>query len=460
MYYLSIDIGASSGRHILGHLENGRITLKEIYRFENGAEKKDGKMIWNVEKLFKNIVEGLKECKNLGVIPYSVGIDTWGVDYALLDKDGNLIDEVFSYRDSRTQDVMEKVEQIIPFKELYSITGIQRAPYNTIYQLYCDKLSGKLEKAEKMISVVDYLHYLLSGIPLNEYTHASTTGMLDAKTRTWSTEIIERLGFPKKLFGSLTAPGTIVGKVKKEIANEIGYETLVCLPASHDTASAVVAVPSDSETPLYISSGTWSLLGTELKEPVTSETAYKFNATNEGGYGNTIRFLKNITGMWTFQNIKKELNNKYSYDELMNMAKLEDVGSVVDLNDNAFLAPDSMIEAVKDYCRKNGLNVPTSIGQVMDVVYKSLATTYASVIKETEEVTGQTFDVLNIVGGGSKDAYLNELTKKYTKKRVMVGPTEGTAVGNLLCQAMASKEIANVKEARQVVRNSLKVVEI
>ncbi len=460
MYYLSIDIGASSGRHILGHLENGRITLKEIYRFENGAEKKDGKMIWNVEKLFKNIVEGLKECKNLGVIPYSVGIDTWGVDYALLDKDGNLIDEVFSYRDSRTQDVMEKVEQIIPFKELYSITGIQRASYNTIYQLYCDKLSGKLEKAEKMISVVDYLHYLLSGIPLNEYTHASTTGMLDAKTRTWSTEIIERLGFPKKLFGPLTKPGTIVGKVKKEIANEIGYETLVCLPASHDTASAVVAVPSDSETPLYISSGTWSLLGTELKEPITSETAYKFNATNEGGYGNTIRFLKNITGMWTFQNIKKELNNNYSYDELMNMAKLEDVGSVVDLNDNAFLAPDSMIEAVKDYCRKNGLNVPTSIGQVMDVVYKSLATTYASVIKETEEVTGQTFDVLNIVGGGSKDAYLNELTKKYTKKRVMVGPTEGTAVGNLLCQAMASKEIANVKEARQVVRNSLKVVEI
>lgn len=460
MYYLSIDIGASSGRHILGHLENGRITLKEIYRFENGAEKKDGKLIWNVEKLFKNIVEGLKECKKLGVTPYSVGIDTWGVDYALLDKNGNLIDEVFSYRDSRTQDVMDKVEAIIPFKELYAITGIQRAPYNTIYQLYCDKLSGKLDKAEKMISVVDYLHYLLCGVQTNEYTHASTTGMLDAKTRTWSTEIIERLGFPKKLFGELTAPGTVIGKVKQEIANEIGYETRVCMPASHDTASAVVAVPSDSETPLYISSGTWSLLGTELKEPVTSETAYKFNATNEGGYGNTIRFLKNITGMWTFQNIKKELNNKYSYDELMNMAKLEDVGSIVDLNDNSFLAPDSMIEAVKNYCKTHGLNVPNTIGQVMDVVYKSLATTYASVIKQTEEVTGQTFDVLNIVGGGSKDAYLNELTKKYTKKRVMVGPTEGTAVGNLLCQAMASKEIANVKEARKVVRNSLEVVEI
>lgn len=460
MYYLSVDIGASSGRHILGHLENGRLTLKEIYRFENGAEKRDGKLIWNVEKLFKNVVAGLKECKKLGVVPYSVGIDTWGVDYALLDKDGNLIGEVFSYRDSRTQDVMEKVESIIPFKELYAITGIQRAPYNTIYQLYCDKLSGKLDKAEKMISVVDYLHYLLSGVPLNEYTHASTTGMLDAKTRTWSTEIIERLGFPKKLFGKLTSPGTIVGNVKEEIAKEIGYETKVCLPASHDTASAVVAVPSDSETPLYISSGTWSLLGTELKEPVTSETAYKFNATNEGGYGNTIRFLKNITGMWTFQNIKKELDNKYSYDELMNMAKLEDVGSVVDLNDNAFLAPDSMINAVKDYCKNHDLNVPNTIGEVMDVVYKSLATTYASVIRQTEEVTGQTFDVLNIVGGGSKDAYLNELTKKYTKKRVMVGPTEGTAVGNLLCQAMASKEIANVKEARSVVRNSFKVVEI
>jgi rhamnulokinase len=284
--------------------------------------------------------------------------------------------------------------------------------------------------------------------------------MLDAKTRTWSQEIIERLGFPKKLFGNLTRPGTVIGKVKEEIAKEIGYETLVCMPASHDTASAVIAVPSDSETPLYISSGTWSLLGTELKEPITNETAFKFNATNEGGYGDTIRFLKNITGMWTFQNIKKELNNKYSYDELMNMAKLEDVGSIVDLNDNAFLAPDSMIGAVKDYCKNHGLNVPETIGQVMDVVYKSLATTYASVIKQTEEVTGQNFDVLNIVGGGSKDAYLNELTKKYTNKRVMVGPTEGTAVGNLLCQAMASKEIANVKQAREVVRNSLKVVEI
>ncbi len=460
MYYLSIDIGASSGRHILGHLENGRITLKEIYRFENGAEKRDGKMIWNVEKLFNNIVAGLKECKKIGVVPYSVGIDTWGVDYALLDKNGNLIDEVFSYRDSRTQEVMDKVEAIIPFKELYAITGIQRAPYNTIYQLYCDKLSGKLDKAEKMISVVDYLHYLLCGVQTNEYTHASTTGMLDAKKRTWSQEIIERLGFPKKLFGELTKPGSVIGKVKEDIAKEIGYETLVCMPASHDTASAVIAVPSDSETPLYISSGTWSLLGTELKEPITSETAYKFNATNEGGYGDTIRFLKNITGMWTFQNIKRELNNKYSYDELMNMAKLEDVGSIVDLNDNMFLAPDSMIGAVKDYCRTHGLNVPESIGQVMDVVYKSLATTYASVIKQTEEVTGQTFDVLNIVGGGSKDAYLNELTKKYTQKRVMVGPTEGTAVGNLLSQAMASKEIANVKEARKVVRDSLEVVEI
>ena len=460
MYYLSIDIGASSGRHILGHLENGRITLKEIYRFENGAEKRDGKMIWNVEKLFSSIIAGLKECKKLGVVPYSVGIDTWGVDYALLDKDGNLIDEVFSYRDSRTQDVMDKVEQIIPFKELYAITGIQRAPYNTIYQLYCDKLSGKLDKAEKMISVVDYLHYLLCGVATNEYTHASTTGMLDAKTRTWSQEIIERLGFPKKLFGNITKPGTVIGKIKEDVAKEIGYETLVCMPASHDTASAVIAVPSDSETPLYISSGTWSLLGTELKEPITSETAYKFNATNEGGYGDTIRFLKNITGMWTFQNIKKELNNKYSYDELMNMAKLEDVGSIVDLNDNVFLAPDSMIEAVKDYCRNHGLNVPESIGQVMDVVYKSLASTYANVIKQTEEVTGQTFDVLNIVGGGSKDAYLNELAKKYTKMRVMVGPTEGTAVGNLLSQAMASKEIANVKEARKVVRDSLEVVEI
>ena len=459
MYYLAIDIGASSGRHILGKLENGKFELTEIYRFENGVEKRGDKLFWNVDKLFENIVNGLKECKKFGVIPYSVGIDTWGVDYALLDENGNVLDnEVYAYRDSRTLLTMEEVEKIIPFEELYLETGIQRANYNTIYQLYADKLSGKLQKAHRYLSVPDLLHYYLTGVMKNEYTHASTTGMLNAKTRSWSTKIIEKLGFPKHIFGEIYNPGELVGELKEEIQKIVGFNTKVVFPPSHDTASAVMAVPSSSEYPLYISSGTWSLLGTELKSPITNEEAYNFNATNEGGFGGTIRFLKNITGMWSFQNIKKNLNGKYSYDELMKMAiDEEDIGSIVDLNDTKFLAPESMIDAVIDYCKEHSLNVPQNIGQVVKVVYLSLASIYAETIKNLEKVVGVKFDTLNIVGGGSKDRYLNELTKKLTGLKVVAGPTEGTAVGNLLAQAISAKEVSGIKEGREIVANSFKV---
>lgn len=460
MHYLAIDIGASSGRHILGSYENGKLILKEIYRFSNGAVKKGDKFVWDTEELFKNIVAGLKECKTLGVIPHSVGIDTWGVDYALLDADGKLIDEVFSYRDSRTEKALEEVEKIVSFEESYKITGIQRAQYNTVYQLYADKMSGKLAKAETMLSIPDYLHYLLSGVKKNEYTHASTSGLLDAKTGKWSKKLIKKLGYPKKIFGKLYKPGEVVGTLKKSVAYEVGFNTLVVFPASHDTASAVMAVPAVSGCPLYISSGTWSLLGTELKKPVTNKAAFEFNATNEGGFGGTIRFLRNITGMWAIQSVKKELENKYSYDDLMHLAEEAEIDSVIDLNDNRFLAPESMIGAIKGYCVEKGLKVPETVGEIMKVIYLSLATIYAETIVKTEEVTGQTFEILNIVGGGSKDGYLNRLTKEKTGKRVMAGPIEGTAVGNLLTQAISSGEIKDLKEARIVVKNSFEVVEI
>ncbi len=458
MYYLAVDIGASSGRHILGKLENGKLELTEIYRFENGYEKQGDKLVWNISKLFKNIVDGIKECKKYGAIPYSIGIDTWGVDYALLDENGNIIDEVYSYRDSRNNQGVKAVEEIIPFSELYRETGIQKAPYNTIYQLYCDKMSGKLSKAKRILSVPDTLHYLLTGVMKNEYTHASTTGMLNAKTGTWSDMIIDKLGYPREIFGKIYPAGEVSGHLKKEIQDEVGFDCLVVLPASHDTASAVMAVPSDSEFPLYISSGTWSLLGTELKAPVTDEKAYEFNATNEGGFGGTIRFLRNITGMWTIQSIKRELENKYGYQELMYLAMEEkDFDSIVDLNDERFLAPDSMINTIKDYCKEKGQKVPENIGQVMNVVYRSLATIYKETIEKMEEVTDKKFDTINIVGGGSKDEYLNSLTKEYTGKRVIAGPTEGTAVGNLLSQAISSGEVKDMKEGREVVARSFKV---
>lgn len=460
MYYLAIDIGASSGRHILGKLENGRLELTEIYRFENGPEKKDGSLIWNVNKLFGNIVAGMKECKKRGVIPVSVGIDTWGVDYALLDENNDLIGDIYCYRDKRNEAAAEKVEKIIPFNELYAETGIQRAVFNTVYQLYADKESGKLKKAKRLLMIADYLHFLLSGVPATEYTHASTSGLLNAYSRDWSDKIIDALGYPREIFGKINDAGTIAGDLKPEIAKEVGFNAKVILPASHDTASAVLAVPACSDTPLYLSSGTWSLLGTELRQPITSVTAMNFNATNEGGFEKTIRFLKNISGMWLIQNVKRELKGKYGYDDLMNMAKPYNTGSLIDLNDVRFLAPESMIEEVKGYCREHGEYVPETIGEVMDVIYRSLATAYKEAISATEKVTGITFDTLNIVGGGSKDGYLNELTKEYTGKNVVTGPTEGTAVGNLLAQGIALKEIKDMKAAREIVRQSFAVKNI
>ena len=461
MYYLAVDIGASSGRHILGKFENGKLELKEIYRFDNGAEKVGDKLVWNIEKLFSNIVAGIKECKKLGVTPYSVGVDTWGVDYALLDANNNIIGEVYSYRDNRTANMTEKSQEVVSFNELYSHTGIQHAVYNTVYQLYADKLSGKLDKAEKFLTVPDYMHYRLSGVMVNEYSNASTTALLNAENRSWDYELIEKYGFPKKIFQKIVEPGTVLGRFTKEIIDEVGFDAYVVVPASHDTASAVMAVPANTDKPLYISSGTWSLLGTELKKPITNENALNFNMTNEGGFEKTIRFLKNITGMWLIQSIKKELKGAYSYDDLMNMAiEVNDFGSIVDVNDKRFLAPVSMIEAVKSYCVDYNLKVPNTIGEVMNVVYRSLACLYAKTIKGLEAVTGETYSALNIVGGGSKDGYLNRLAKEYTGKKVYVGPTEGTAVGNLLAQAISSKEVENLLGGRQIVINSFGIKEI
>ena len=305
------------------------------------------------------------------------------------------------------------------------------------------------------------MHYRLSGVMVNEYSNASTTALLNAENRSWDYELIEKYGFPKKIFQKIVEPGTVLGRFTKEIIDEVGFDAYVVVPASHDTASAVMAVPANTDKPLYISSGTWSLLGTELKKPITNENALNFNMTNEGGFEKTIRFLKNITGMWLIQSIKKELKGVYSYDDLMNMAiEVNDFGSIVDVNDKRFLAPVSMIEAVKSYCVDYNLKVPNTIGEVMNVVYRSLACLYAKTIKGLEAVTGDTYSALNIVGGGSKDGYLNRLAKEYTGKKVYVGPTEGTAVGNLLAQAISSKEVENLLGGRQIVINSFGIKEI
>ena len=456
-YYLSIDIGASSGRHILSHIEDGKLILEEVFRFENGMEERDGHLIWDYKKLFANIVEGMKECKKVGKVPETVGIDTWGVDYALIDKDDNVIGEVFAYRDSRTEEPIKKVHSIVPFEKLYERTGSQFQIYNTIYQLYTDKLSGKLDKAERFLLMPDFFNFLLTGVKKNEFTNASTSGILSAKTREWDMETVKDLGLPEKLFGELDDPATLVGTLKAELVEEIGYDTKVVLTATHDTASAVMAVP-ELGTPLYISSGTWSLLGIEGPKAISSADALSANFTNEGGYGRTTRFLKNIMGLWMIQSVRREHDKKYSFADYVVLAKeVKDFDSIVDVNDQCFLAPESMIGAIQDYCRKTNQKVPETPGELALCVYDSLAVCYAKAVDVIEKVTGFKFDTINVVGGGCQNMYLNELTAKRTGRKVMAGPVEATAIGNAIAQLLYDGAVASLDEAKMLVKNSFDV---
>ncbi len=453
-YYLSIDIGASSGRHILSHIEDGKLVLEEIFRFDNGMEEKDGHLIWNYKKLFANIVEGMKKCKEIGKIPTTMGIDTWGVDYALLDENDEVIGDVYAYRDGRTEGPIKEVHSIIPFETLYERTGSQFQIYNTIYQLYADKMSGKLNGATRFLMMPDFFNFLLTGVKKNEFTNASTTGLLSAKTREWDMKTVSELGLKPELFKELSDPATKVGELKKQIADEVGYQVTVVLPATHDTASAVMAVP-EKGTPLYLSSGTWSLLGIESPVAITTKEALNANFTNEGGYGRSTRFLKNIMGLWMIQSVRKEHEKKYSWGDYVVMAKeVKDFNSIVDVNDSVFLSPESMIGSIKDYCKKTGQKVPETPGELALCVYDSLAVCYDKAIKNVEEITGYKFDAIHIVGGGCQNSYLNELTEKRTGKKVVAGPVEATAIGNALAQIIYDGAVADMDEAKDLVARS------
>ncbi len=453
-YYLSIDIGASSGRHILSSVQNGKLILEEVYRFENGMTEKDGHLVWDYKKLFSDILQGMKECKKAGKIPVSVGIDTWGVDYALIDKAGEVIGDVFAYRDGRTAEPIKKLHSKIPFETLYERTGSQFQIYNTIYQLYTDKLSGKLDNAERFLMMPDFFNYLLTGVMKNEFTNASTTGLMSAKTREWDMQTVRELELPEKLFKELSDPATFVGRLKPEIADEVGYDLNVVLPATHDTASAVMAVPEVGQ-PLYISSGTWSLLGIESPVAISTEEALKENFTNEGGYGRSTRFLKNIMGLWMIQCVRREYNKKYSWADFVKLSKeVKDFNSIVDVNDSSFMAPASMIDAIKAYCAKTGQKVPETPGEIALCVYDSLAVCYNKAIETVEKVTGYKFNVIHIVGGGCQNGYLNELTAKRTGRKVVAGPVEATAIGNALAQLLYDGAVSDINEAKNLVKDS------
>lgn len=427
-YYLAIDIGASSGRHIVGWVKDGKLETEEIYRFSNGNESKDGHLIWNTDALFKEILKGLKQAALVNKKPSYIGIDTWAVDYALLDKNGARIGEVYAYRDSRTQEVISGVHRKISFDELYVRTGIQFQQFNTVYQLYADKLSGKLGGAESMLMLPDYLNYRLTGVKKQEYTNATSTGLVNARTHEWDKEIIEKLGLPEKLFGGLSQPGTVVGGLTEEIQNIIGYNATVILPATHDTASAVEGIPMDENSP-YISSGTWSLLGLKVENAITDENSRKANFSNEGGVGYT-RYQKNIMGMWVVNRLKDELCPDKPFPQIVEEARQSTFNGWVDVNDNLFLAPESMKQAFDKMLK----TWPETDGDYFRCAFISLAQSYKTALEELKKNSGKSFDTLYIVGGGAKNKLLNELTEEICKIKVCALPIEATALGNLKIQ--------------------------
>lgn len=459
-YYLAIDIGASSGRHILGHMEDGKMVLEELYRFENGMVMRGDQLLWETDRLFAEILHGMKKCREQNKIPVSMSIDTWGVDYVLLDRENHVLGETYGYRDGRTAGMDEEVSRRIPEKELYAKTGIQKQIFNTIYQLMAvQKQSPEmLEKAETFLMLPDYFQFLLTGMKMSEYTNGTTTQLVSPTKRQWEEGLLEQLSYPGKLFLPLQMPGTLVGELKAEIQEQVGFSCEVVLCASHDTASAVMAMPAGAGEGLYISSGTWSLMGVETREAICTEESRQRNFTNEGGYAGRFRYLKNIMGLWMIQSVRHEDQDACSFARLCGLAaENRAFPSRVDVNDEGFLAPENMTEAVRDYCRRTGQAVPETIGQIAAVIYHSLASCYGETVKELETMLGKEYDSIHIIGGGSRASYLNQLTADATGKTVYAGPAEATAIGNLMAQMIRNGEWNNLEEARQCVFDSFQI---
>jgi len=468
-YYLAVDIGASGGRHYAGCMENGKLLLREIHRFDNGPVRDGSHLVWDVDRIFAEILTGMKKCADAGITPVSVGVDTWGVDYVLLDAAGARTGKAYAYRDRRTAGMDARFDATMAAPDLYGHTGIQRIMINTIYQLmaHMDEAPGDFDSARHLLMLPDYFHFLLAGEMCSEYTIATTTGLVNANSKDWDAEVIAAVGVPGSLFGKLHLPGTRVGKLQKTVADAVGFSCDVVLPSAHDTASAVAAVPAivsdlpgaSGKEPLYVSSGTWSLIGCESEAPILSDRCRELNFTNEGGYGYRYRLLKNIMGLWMIQSVRRELAPQLSFDEVSYAAEKTDIDTVVDCEDQAFLSPDSMYEAVRGWCKERGLRAPEGVGETAAVIYGSLAASYAKNIGELAEITGKDFTDFHILGGGSKDSYLNSLTAERTGLTVHAGPSEATAIGNIIAQMISGGVFSDLNEARGCVADSFGIKE-
>ena len=426
-YYLAIDIGASSGRHIVGWLEDGTLQTKEVYRFPNGVHEENGHLVWDMKGLYESVVAGVAEAFKQFPKIESLSVDTWGVDYVLLKNDEELW-PCYAYRDSRTEAVIPEVHEKISFSTLYRHTGCQFQPFNSVYQLYDDLKNGRLEGVTDVLMVPEYLMYKLSGVKAREYTNATTMGMINADTSEFDSTIIEALGLPKHLFPKLSAPGAVLGNLRPEIAAQVGGDCKVVLCATHDTGSAVEGIPMEGVNP-YISSGTWSLLGVKTPKPITNEASEAANYSNEGGVGYN-RYQKNIMGMWLVNNLKKEICPDMPFPEIDRAAAESTTTALIDANAQMFLAPKSM-KAAFDEATGNALH---TVGDYFRCAYYSLAVSYRKALDELERNTGRTYDKLYIVGGGAKNRVLNAMTEETTGKQVIALPIEATSLGNLKIQ--------------------------
>ena len=464
---LAIDLGASSGRGIIGRFDGEKLALEENHRFASEPVTIAGSFNWDIMRIFHEIKTAINKCalssdKDIK----SIGIDTWGVDYGLLDKKGKLLTNPVHYRDERTLGIQEQAFKKVSAKKLYGTTGIQFMDFNTVFQLVAELRDNPelCNAADKLLFIPDLLNYFLTGVKRTEYSIASTGALLDAKTRSWAWDIIDSFGIPRKWFTDIAMPGSTVGPLLPSLVDELGdVKANVVNVAAHDTASAVVAVPAVGDDFVYISSGTWSLMGTEIPEPIITDASFKYNFTNEGGYAGSIRFLKNIMGLWIEQESRRQWKREgksYTFDELSDMAMAsKPCQSLINPDDPAFVAPGNMPRRICEYCEKTGQHVPENVGEIVRAIFDSLALRYRWAVEAIDDMKGKRTPYINIVGGGCKEAPLCQLCADSCGRPVYAGPVEGTAIGNLLVQAIAAGEIKDLHEARQVIRNSFEIKE-
>lgn len=465
--FLAFDFGASSGRAILGRLEDGKLTMEEIHRFSNDPVELCGHYHWDIFRLFYEIKQGLIKYANGGYGKLDgIGIDTWGVDFGLLGKNGELLGAPYHYRDKRTDGMMEKAQQLMPRREIFNHSGVSFEFFNTVNQLLAMKLQGSaaLEGAQDLLFIPDLFAYFLTGCKGTEFCEATTSQMVDPATRDWSEDIINAMGFPRGIFGKIEQPGTLRGMLLPEICKETGLEpTPVYVVASHDTNAAAAAVPAQGDNWAFLSSGTWSLLGIEVDEPVVNDVTYSRNFSNEGGIGGKYDLLSNIMGLWIIQQLRADWERqgeKLSFPDMVKLAEeAEPFKCFIDPDDKTFVAPVGMEERIKEYCRRTGQAVPNTRGEVIRTAYESLALKYRQAIDALEQITGKKIDVLHIVGGGCQNLLLNRMTASAIGRKVVAGPAEGTAMGNILIQALAEGSIKDVQQLRAVVRASVDTTE-